>query len=139
MSKMLNLVDCLFTTAQNLHRCGRHTAARELLTRLARFRNLPPDAAVEIHSLLAELQPARHAAAHGVAAHPAPRPCPRPVAAPRVPAPPAGAAATAAPRAAPGKAPPHRPAVHPRAAARPFRGPRPAQAPLRPAGTRRRA
>jgi predicted Zn-dependent protease len=55
MSKMLCLVDCLLTSARNLHRCGRHTAARELLSRLARFRNLPPAAAVEIHTLLAEL------------------------------------------------------------------------------------
>jgi tetratricopeptide (TPR) repeat protein len=56
MSRTLNLVDCLFTTARNLHRLGRAQQALEILERLLRLRSVPADAAAEAHSLLAELR-----------------------------------------------------------------------------------
>jgi tetratricopeptide (TPR) repeat protein len=56
MSRTLNLVDCLLTTARNLHRLGRAVEAQDLLERLLRFRAaVPAEAAAEAHSLLAEL------------------------------------------------------------------------------------
>ncbi len=55
MSRTLNLVDCLLTSARNLHRLGRDHDAQEILERLLRFRAVPADAAAEAHSLLAEI------------------------------------------------------------------------------------
>jgi tetratricopeptide (TPR) repeat protein len=55
MSRTLNLVDCLLTSARNLHRLGRADDALDILRRLVRFRNMPADAAAEAHSLLAKL------------------------------------------------------------------------------------
>jgi tetratricopeptide (TPR) repeat protein len=55
MSKKLNLVDGLLTSARNLHNVGRDGAARNILRRLVRFRTLPSELAAEAHALLAKL------------------------------------------------------------------------------------
>ena len=55
MSKTLNLADCLLTTARNLAHVGRNQSARDLLTRLVRFRDLPATIAEPAHLLLADL------------------------------------------------------------------------------------
>jgi len=55
MSRMLNLVDHLLATGRKLHRLGRERDALRIFGRLAGFLELPPQAAEETLSRLAEI------------------------------------------------------------------------------------